>query len=710
MNALSLSPFSLLVVQAILIIGLSRLLGLGARRIGQPLVIAEIVAGILLGPSFLGALSPATMQALFPASSLGNLGMLSQVGLLLFMFLVGLELDPNLLRGRGHSSVAISHTSILMPFGLGALSALYLYPRLSSPSVPFVSFVLFLGTAMSITAFPVLARMLSERRLLGTRIGSMAITCAAVDDVTAWCLLAFVVSVARAHGLGNALTTTVLSVGFILAMLLVARPFLRRLGARVASREALTQNVVAVVLLLLLASSLATEAIGIHALFGAFLLGVVLPKEGGLARMFAEKVEDLAVVLLLPLFFAFSGLRTQIGLIDSPSGWTMTGLVIAVASVGKFGGSALAARLTKHSWKESSAIGVLMNTRGLVELIVLNIGLDLGVLSPTLFTMLVLMALVTTFATTPLLRLIVGADARGWGTDAQPEPVRLAPVRPFTVLMCVADARSGGPLVNVARMLASSAGRFLALWLIPSPERPSTQLGRGTSETEANVLEPLLKRAKEQSIEVKPISFVSADPARDICSVAEAKHADLVLLGLHRPLLSRAVLGGKVHSVMRDATSPVAVLVDRGLKDVRKVLVPYRGSDQDRYAIRLARQLATNVSAELTVLVVTGASTSPASERSVRAELSLAGDSARVVPMQEDDAVSAVLREAGAHDLLVVGGSEAWGLEPRPFAIQPERLIRESGVSMLIVRVPAALAELASEQAGEARPHSFEMN
>jgi Kef-type K+ transport system membrane component KefB len=401
------NALTLLILQLIAIIGLSRLIGRGARWLGQPLVIAEVVAGIVLGPSLLGQVAPGWMAALFPAESLPGLKLLSQVGLVLFMFLVGLDLDPKMLKGKGKASVAISHSSIAVPFALGAgAGALWLYEALSEPSVPFLSFVLFMGAAMSITAFPVLARILSERGLMQTRVGAVALTCAAVDDVTAWCLLAFVVSLVRASDLMGAVLTTVLALVYSGFMLVAVRPFLSRLGARVAKGRGLTQNVVAVTLLLLLTSAWVTERIGIHALFGAFLFGAIIPKENGLAEGLARRVEDVAVVLLLPVFFAFSGLRTQVGLLNSAEAWTTCGVIILLACVGKFGGSAVAARMTGMRWREAGAIGVLMNTRGLMELIVLNLGLDLGVISPTLFTMMVLMALVTTVITTPLLKWI----------------------------------------------------------------------------------------------------------------------------------------------------------------------------------------------------------------------------------------------------------------------------------------------------------------
>ncbi len=398
------------IAQVVLILVASRLVGLGTRWMRQPMVIAEIIAGILLGPSLLGWLLPDVSTALFEASSLSILKMVSQLGLILFMFVIGLDLDLKLLRGRGHASVAISHTSIVLPFVLGIMLAIYLHPRYSDASVPFLAFALFLGAAMSITAFPVLARILSERRLLRTRVGSITIACAAVNDVTAWCILAFVVAVARATGIGAAVYTTLIALSYIAVMIWLVRPVIGRVAARLVSREGMSQNLVSAVLVTLFASSWITELIGIHALFGAFLFGAILPREQGFARALLEKLEDLVLVAFLPLFFAYSGLRTQIGLLDSTETWLVCGLIIAVACTGKFGGSVIAARLTGLSWRESGALGVLMNTRGLMELIVLNIGLDLGVISPLLFSMMVLMALFTTFITTPLLQRIYPDD------------------------------------------------------------------------------------------------------------------------------------------------------------------------------------------------------------------------------------------------------------------------------------------------------------
>jgi Kef-type K+ transport system membrane component KefB len=346
------------------------------------------------------------------------LGIIAQVGVILFMFVVGLELDPAVMRDRTRSTIAISHASITLPFVLGTLLALPLYTRLSTSDVPFTAFALFLGVSMSITAFPVLARILTDRGIQRTRLGVIALTCAAVDDVTAWCLLAFVVSVVKAKS-GSVLVTVVLTAAYIGLLLIVVRPLVAR-WVRAFDHRGVTHSVMTVAFVALLLSALVTEAIGIHAIFGAFVLGVIVPHDSRIARELRANIEGVVVVLLLPAFFAFTGLRTQVGLLRGAGAWLLCAGIILVASLGKFGGSAAAARLTGLSWRDAASLGALMNTRGLVELIVLNIGLDLRVLSPELFAMLVVMALVTTMATTPVVALLRRGAA--WEEIAAPAP------------------------------------------------------------------------------------------------------------------------------------------------------------------------------------------------------------------------------------------------------------------------------------------------
>ena len=392
----------LLALTAVVVVG--RTLGLAFRRIGQPPVIGEVIGGVLLGPSLLGWIAPEAFRFILPPSVVPFLGIVSQLGVVFYMFLVGLELNPTALRGQVHTTVATSHASIVLPFVLGSVLALYLYPRFAPVDVPFTSFALFVGIAMSITAFPVLARILSDLGITRTELGVMALTCAAVDDVTAWCLLAVVVGFVEATGSG--VGAVGLTLAYITMMFVMVRPMIAKAVEASGDAEP-SAGIIALVLIGLLLSSLATEAIGVHALFGAFLLGAVVPHESRLAKALHRSLAHLITIVLLPAFFAFAGMRTEIGLLAGTQAWLAFGLIVLVATVGKFGGTLVAARATGLGWRHAAALGALMNTRGLMQLIVLNEGLELGVITPTLFTMMVMMALVTTLATTPALRLLM---------------------------------------------------------------------------------------------------------------------------------------------------------------------------------------------------------------------------------------------------------------------------------------------------------------
>jgi Kef-type K+ transport system membrane component KefB len=351
-----------LLVALVVIVATTRLVGYVFQRIDQPAVIGELVGGILLGPSLLGWVAPEVYAALLPPAVMPLLRLHAQAGVIFFMFLVGLELDGKMIRQSSRTTIFISHASIILPFALGYGLAHALYPRLSPPGVQFTPFALFIGVSMSITAFPVLARILRDRGLNRTRMGNVAMACAAVDDVTAWCLLALVISISEFGDWGSAIT---------------------HMPGVVAGH---LQH---------------------YAIFAAFLAGALMPKKARRGGALHDRLARILALLFLPVFFAFSGIRTHIGLIDGLADWGVCAAIIAVACAGKFGGSVTAARLTGLGWRDSAALGVLMNTRGLVELVVLNIGLDLGVISPTLFTMLVVMALVTTFMTSPLLQMLL---------------------------------------------------------------------------------------------------------------------------------------------------------------------------------------------------------------------------------------------------------------------------------------------------------------
>jgi len=396
-----------LVLQIAVILAVCRVVGTLFQKIHQPRVVGEMFAGIMLGPSLLGWVAPQISAYLFPPSSLGFLNALSQVGVVIFMFLVGLGINPKELKEQGHAAVLTSHVSITAPFVLASFLSIYLYPKLSDDSVAFTSFALFMGAAMSITAFPVLARILTERDMLQSRLGTVAIACAAVDDVTGWCILAYIVLLIRSAHTATPIWLTVGGlIAFALIMIYGVQRMLRRFETIYRERGAVSENVMAGMLLLVLASALCTEWLGLHLLFGAFLMGAIMPKEPKFVRYVLDRFETITVTLLLPLFFAFTGLRTNIGLVKGQEMWMYCALIILVATAGKLGGSMLASWIAGMPLREAAGLGTLMNTRGLMELVILNIGLDIKVISPALFSMMVIMALFTTFMTSPVLELI----------------------------------------------------------------------------------------------------------------------------------------------------------------------------------------------------------------------------------------------------------------------------------------------------------------
>jgi Kef-type K+ transport system membrane component KefB len=387
----------LLALAAIVIVGqiLARLMA----RIHQPPVIGEVAAGILLGPSFIGETAS---SVILPPSIAPGLMITAQLGVMLYMFLVGLELNLALLKNRTHATLLTAMASIAMPFLMGVALAIVLHPRMASTAVPITGFALFMGVALSITAFPVLARILGDAGLARTRLGTVALSCAAINDVAAWCLLAVVIGAANSD-IEASLPVLAGAVAFIAALLAMARPTARIVGA-ISESDPRLPFVATLVLVALLVSAAITDSIGIHAIFGAFLIGVIVPHECAVARMLTQQLERLVTVLLLPAFFAFSGMRTRIDMIDG-SEWLICAGIVAVATIGKIGGTYFAARATGFDRRESAALGALMNTRGLMELIVLNVGLEMGIISPTLYAMMVVMALATTAMTMPLLLL-----------------------------------------------------------------------------------------------------------------------------------------------------------------------------------------------------------------------------------------------------------------------------------------------------------------
>ena len=694
------SALLILILQIAVILVAARLVGALFRKIGQPQVVGEMVAGIVLGPSLLGWAAPHVFATVFPASSLGALNALSQIGLLLFMFLVGLEFDPSKLRGRGDAALLTSHASIIAPFLLGTALALVTYPQLSDASVSFVGFALFSGAAMSVTAFPVLARILAERNMLRTRLGSVAIACAAVDDVSAWTLLAVVVVIVRASAADVPLWVTIGgALLYVATMILVVRRLLRLLESYFLSRGKLTQDMVAIVVIALLASAWMTERLGIHALFGAFAMGAVMPKHPRFTRELAAKFEDLTVVLLLPLFFAFTGLRTSMGLLQGAHAWSLFGLVLLAAVAGKFGGSAAASRLTGLSWRESAAVGILMNTRGLMELVILSIGLDLGVISPELFAMMVLMAIVTTFMTTPVLDLLY--PARSLELEEAADEVTTPPeLAGSTALLAISLPSAGPGLLRAAIACAGPAGlrHVYAVHLTRAgdallPEAPD----RLAAEVEAT-LAPVLAEAERLSVRVTVLRFVSRDIARDLADLATVKGAHMLFVGWHKPVVSRNIMSGTVRELLQKATCDVIVHVDRTASDWRRVLVPYDGGPHDARALQLARRISAATEAPLTLLRTQG---SPA----LADDEPIAREHTVVVPAEHPlPAFIAEVRRG--YDLVVVGVSPTWGTDPAVFSPREEAIVATTSASLLVVRSGSTAAHTQAAHAAERYPRA----
>ena len=399
-------PLSILLLQVIIILFTSRIFGFIFSKLGQQTVIGEILAGVFLGPSIFGWISPELFAVIFPHNSFLSLQFLSQIGLVFFMFVIGMELDLSKIKSKAHDAIIISQVSIIFPFFLGTCVSYYTFQELASKNISFLSFALFMGISMSITAFPVLARIIKERGLTKTPLGVLAITCAAVDDVTAWCLLAAAIAIVKAGSITSSLFTIGLAIAYIAFMLFIIKPWLQKMSDKRMKTEKVDKTVIGISFFLLLLSAYFTEIIGIHALFGSFIAGVVMPNNIRFKEILTDKVEDVSTILLLPIFFAFTGLRTQIGLLNEGHLWLYCIVIISVAIIGKLAGSAFTARIIGRTWQDSLSIGALMNTRGLMELIVLNIGYDLGVFGPEIFSILVLMALFTTFMTGPLLDVV----------------------------------------------------------------------------------------------------------------------------------------------------------------------------------------------------------------------------------------------------------------------------------------------------------------
>lgn len=621
-------PLAILLAQIITIILVARLFGWICKKIGQPTVIGEIIAGIVLGPSLIGMYFPGFSAALFPVESLNNLQFLSQIGLILFMFVIGMELDLKVLRNKAHDAVVISHASIIIPFALGMGLAFITYRSFAPEGVRFTSFALFTSIAVSITAFPVLARIVQERGLHKTKLGTIVITCAAADDITAWSILAAVIAIVKAGSSVSALYIIALAALYVIVMIKVVRPFLARIGNLYHTKESLSKPIVAIFFLTLIISSYTTEVIGIHALFGAFMAGAIMPDNIKFRSIFIEKVEDVSLVLLLPLFFVFTGLRTEIGLLNDPYLWKVTGLIILIAIVGKFIGSAIAAKFVGQSWKDSLMIGALMNTRGLMELVVLNIGYDLGVLTPEIFAMMVIMALVTTFMTAPVLDL----TNRVFKARQIDIPHEISKTSKFRILISFGNPERGRTLLRLAHSIIRNAGKnasVTAMHLSPSSELHYYNV----AEYEKKSFAPIIEESEALHQKFTTLFKASSDIDTDITEIANRGDYDLLIIGLGQSIYEGSLLGKflgfttriinpenilnqvtgreslfenspfdeRTQNILNKSEVPVAIFIDKDFTDAENVFIPIL-SENDTSLIPFIQKLINNSGSQITIL------------------------------------------------------------------------------------------------------------
>jgi Kef-type K+ transport system membrane component KefB len=614
-------PSAMLLLQIISILIVSRCFGYLFAKIGQPTVIGEILAGIVLGPSLLGYFYPGAFHFLFAANSLGNLYILSQVGLILFMFTIGMDLNLGVLKEKISETYVISHASILIPYLLGMLLAYFVYEEFAAAQTPFIPFALFIGISMSITAFPVLARIVQEKGLSNTHLGTMAIASAANDDVTAWCMLAAVIAITKTGSFVSALYTIGLSIIYIVLMFLVVRPFLKQVGKIYSNAEVLNKSIVAFLLLILILSAFTTQIIGIHALFGAFLAGVVMPPIPNFRKMIIEKIEDVSVTLLLPLFFVFTGLRTQVGLLNSPHLWAICGLFIFVAVIGKFAGGAFTARILGETWKDSLSLGVLMNTRGLMELIVLNIGYEMGILPPSIFVMLVIMALVTTFMTTPVMSLIHRIFP---AENVEEEYILHKQQGIFKSLIASGNPENGKALLNVAKTVLDGTKNSLAVTVLHLT--PGTDINPIYGEQfSVDSFKKVKDEAARLDIPINTVYKVTDNIESGIVKAVNNNNFDFLLVGAgislsgipffkENPLFKQipplnkfinkishekaffypgTLIKDKTRYFIEHSNCSVGIFVNRGFTAITSTLILLH-TESDEFLLRYARRLMKN--------------------------------------------------------------------------------------------------------------------
>ena len=667
-----------------IVIVVARLFGVLAVKVGQPRVMGEVIAGICLGPSVLGAISPTLQAQIFTSDILPAFGVVANIGLIFYMFLIGLELDRSQLKGRVVQAAAISNASIALPMMLGIAAALPLY-KLIGPDKKFVAFALFMGVAMSITAFPVLARILAERRMLKRPVGALALGCAAIDDVTAWFLIALATTVAVAGSFGEVAKTVGEAIAFVLVMAFGVRPIIARLSTAFDEVGRIPGGWIVAIFAGVLLSAFVTETINIAVIFGGFVMGMVMPRNARLTEEVTRRIEDFVVVLLLPMFFVYTGLRTNVGLLNQPVLWLITAGLIAIAIVGKLAGAAIAARVSGFDWRASAVIGTLMNTRGLTELIVLNLALERGAISNALFAALVLMALATTLMAGPLLKLLDRENTYGAKVEDEFAAARArlsvdypGLVVPEHSILVAPETDAALPqLLALAEPLArSQPPRELILARLVQPPRGAGV--RGGLQTENAALERATTtvnearaRLIEEGIAARAVVLRSSSPGQDLAHIVAVEPVDLVLVEGRRPLLGDGVPLGEVTDLLQSAPCDVSVLVARENDPIKlgadkPIVVPFGGAEHDWSALELGSWLAAQTGAPLRLLGAAGNTDEGPGVTRMLADAGLlaqqfAGVATEPLLVQGGrDGIVAAARGAG---LLVVGLSDRWKKE-----------------------------------------------
>jgi Kef-type K+ transport system membrane component KefB len=636
-------PLALFIVQLVFILVVSRILGYFLKYLKQPQVIAEVITGIILGPTLLG-LIPGYLHHLFSGDSLKIVKIFANIGLIFFMFLIGIELDPGLLKRNAKHASIIAFSSMALPFGIGALVSILLYDMYADHATKFSTFLLFVGVAMSITAFPVLARILTETRLTGAKVGLISLSAAAVNDVVAWILLAVVVSIAKATSPLSTLWTLLIMVGFFAFMAFVIRPLLVKLNNMAQTSAAMRHQMVLVTFTLILVCSWFTEVIGIHAIFGGFVMGVVSPREHGWAIYITERIEDMVVILLLPLYFVVSGLATNLRNLTDGQSWGMCFLVIVLACFGKIVGSMVPAKILGNTWRESVTVGILMNTKGLVELIVLNLGLEVGVLTQELFAIFVMMAVVTTMFTSPLLHFI-------WIRNQKKREVQPLIHDNFSVMMCISNQVTGLAMVSIAATLAVQKKKkfsLQALHITEVTDNPSSYFF-AHRKPPPSFLDLVKERSRAHNIPLKVKQFLAVNVADDLDHYCRSKGFDLLLIAWNEPIIERG--GSKIKQVLSHTPSTVGVLVNRGIEQIfqiTKVLAVYGGQAHQKDALKIARLMCRKMGVLVTLI-----SNIPASELGIEQE--------PINFMFSENPLSTAVDESmEKYDLVIVGIAREW--------------------------------------------------